>query len=108
VTVTVGSLVVKCRALFDTGSQKTFIHSDLASQLGLPISYRLNLCVDGFGSRGVNQPYNVVTLSVQSSEGPIDIDAVVTDSLPNKLTMLRIYMTFSIIIILYFSVDVLY
>ena len=67
---------IESRALFDTGAQKTFIHKDLISKLGLPISKSTTHCVDSFGSIDSSKIYNIVTINILRNEGSsIALDA---------------------------------
>lgn len=78
---------IQCKALFDTGSQKSFISSKIVNDLQLPVKARTTLCVDGFGSVGVNKSYDIVALTILGNEGSISMDAVVVNSMPSRLMM---------------------
>jgi len=78
---------VQCRALLDTGAQRSFIDEDLVKNFNLPITKQISLCVDGFGSLGSNKLYNVATFDVKCSDGLVSMDAIVTKSIPNRLVM---------------------
>ena len=78
---------VKCKILLYDGSQTTFILEDVAKQLKLIKVGSLTLEVDGFESCGQRKQYDVVEVTINTNEGKVKINAVVTPSLPNRLTM---------------------
>lgn len=86
-TLIIDQRTFSCRALFDTGSQRTFIHKNIATNLSLETVKSTTLCVDGFGSRGSRKTYDIVNLSIKCNAGTIEIEAIVTDSMPSRLTM---------------------
>ena len=62
--ITVNSNGFKTMALFDTGSQKTFIVKSLVNELNLNVIGNISLALDGFGSKGGSTNYDVVELPI--------------------------------------------
>ena len=69
--------IVKCRALLDSGSQKTFILKAVVDKLNLEIVRSAALSVDGFGSRGSVQQYDFVNLDIKTNSEINTIEAIV-------------------------------
>lgn len=78
---------IKAFALFDICSQRTFVLKSLVCALALPIAYKTNVGVDSCASCGAQHQYNVVTYSVQTTEGSVPVACVVVGSLTNKISM---------------------
>ena len=59
-------LSVQTRCFFDSGSQRSFIHRDLANQLGLKKISEMEMTLDSFDSNGQQNVYEIVrpTLSL--------------------------------------------
>ena len=81
------SHVKQVRALFDQGSQRTFLLQFIADELKLKPKRYLELSIDGFNSRGKTQKYPVVQLEVLCNKNIIIIDALLVHTLPRKIIM---------------------
>ena len=64
-SITRGKNYFFTRALLDTGSQRSFISSDLAQRLALPVVNQVPLRITTFGGEGETQIFDVVKLKVQ-------------------------------------------
>ena len=82
-----GNMKQPCKALLDTGSMSTFVVRSVVSDLNLPISKKITLEVDGFDSVGEQKLYDVVNLTVCTSEGNVSMNAIVVENLANRITM---------------------
>ncbi|XP_068245307.1 uncharacterized protein [Palaemon carinicauda] len=65
VQISGGGYRVPTHTFFDTGSQRTFIQSDLAKQLNLPVVDRITLSLTPFAS----QPVEIVVVNCLKSKG---------------------------------------
>lgn len=82
-----GNLKCKIRALFDLGSQRTFILNNISSYLDLKTVNKVNLAIDGFCSKIGSKMYDIVQFKIYTNNEEIISDAVVVDKLPNNLFM---------------------
>lgn len=71
----------------DLGSQKTFILRDIAASLNLTVNCKVQLSINGFGSKLKPKCYDVVKFNVVSREEPVATEAVVVDYLPDSISM---------------------
>lgn len=78
------------RALLDTGSQRTFILDTLAKDLGLKPVGKVKLKVEGFLKDGTFKDYDVVNLSIKLGRKYHRLQALLTERLPQNLTVLGI------------------
>ena len=78
---------MQCKALFDTGSQKTFVLRDVVSKLKIKTVKNATLSVDGFNSTGIKKDYNVVNLDIHCPTEIVCIEAIVVDNMPSRLHM---------------------
>ena len=78
---------VNCKALLDSGSQKSFILSSICDKLKLKTVGNATLSVDGFDSCGDYKQYKIVNLKAQTSEGIVSVNAIVVEAMPTRLTM---------------------
>ena len=78
---------IKCKSLFDLGSQKNFILSSLAKLLDLKPILQTTLTVDSFDSSGSSRVYDLVTVNVQCNSELISVTAVVVESTPSRMSM---------------------
>ena len=76
-----------CKALLDNCSQRTFISTSVSKKLDLKTDASIQLQIDGFGSKGKLENYNLVKLGIQTCDGIVEIPAIVVDKLPSRLTM---------------------
>ena len=76
-----------CKALFDTGAQKSFCLKSLAHSMKLPVVNSIELSIDGFNSGKPPAKYDIVECRVKS-EPDIIFTAVVVEKLPLHITML--------------------
>ncbi|XP_068229550.1 uncharacterized protein [Palaemon carinicauda] len=74
-----GGYWVPTRTFFDTGSQRTFIQSDLAKQLNLPIVDRITLSLTPFASQPVEIVCNIVKVVIRFGKSRITLKAVAFD-----------------------------
>lgn len=86
-TIKSKDLSSECKSLFDIGSQKSFINSKIVDLHHLEIVTRTHLCVDGFGSVGSDKEYAVARIPIQCTNEIVNIDAVVVDNMPDRLSM---------------------
>jgi len=86
-----GSRITKFRALFDQGSQRTFILQTVASKLRLKIIKRITLTIDSFSAEGKSSEYAVVQFLVETNRGLKQMEAIVVDSLPARINMPGIF-----------------
>ena len=82
-----GHIFEKTKALFDCGSMKTFLLRSIAEKLKLDILKSETLQIDGFNSTGNCESYDVVKVSVNTHEGPIQMISYIVNSLPSRITM---------------------
>jgi predicted aspartyl protease len=75
--VTITSVPLK--ALVDTGSTHTFIHTEVANRLGLPVSSRDGLSVLVANGDRVRSPGMCLATEVLIHKEPISIDCVAID-----------------------------
>lgn len=74
------------RALFDQGSQKTFILKSVTSSLQLKSNGNLMLAVDGFESKGQLKNYDMIQFIVLAGNEQIKVEALSVDNFPTRLT----------------------
>ena len=67
------------RAFFDSGAQKSFIQTELAEKLELPVIDEISLSLSSFGNEPVNVICNVVRVVVRLGRSRVSIHAVVYD-----------------------------
>lgn len=79
---------VQCKSLFDLAAQRSFIHKDQAAKLNLKVKYSSVFSIDGFGSTGENTSHDIVQVPVVTNNGIIYIDAVVTNDMPARISMI--------------------
>ena len=82
-----GNKFMQCKALFDTGSQKTFVLRDVVNKLKIKTVKNATLSVDGFNSTGIKKDYNVVNLDIHCPTEIVCIEAIVVDNMPSRLHM---------------------
>ena len=75
-------------ALFDQGSQKSFILDKLVYRLKMRKVDKIREAVDGFNKQGNVKEYNVVEFSIFSADGPVIVQAFVVDSFPSRISMI--------------------
>ena len=78
---------LNCKALFDLGSQKTFVHSNIVKYCNLEFKGDTTLCVDGFESSGTIKAYKTVILPIKCENDIIRVEAIVIDKMPSRLYM---------------------
>ena len=78
---------MKCKALFDGGSQKSFILSKVVNKYHLPICGQTKLCIDGFESTGSFKQYDIAEVAIKAGNEMIKFGALVIDQMPARLTM---------------------
>ena len=76
-----------CKSLFDTGSMSTFVIREVVNELNIQKTSSITLAVDGFDSVGKSKTYDIVTLNISTNDGIIPINAIVVDSLANRIVM---------------------
>ena len=84
--------IAMARCLFDSGSQRTLIHENVASEFGLVPCGHVQLCIEGIGSSETGIPkqptlYPVVKCILGTNEGLVEIEAVVTKEIPKRVVM---------------------
>lgn len=85
--VLVDGQVIKLRALFDQGSQKTFMKKAVAKRYNLKPFKTVNLRIEGFNSLASERTYEMVSVRIHTDQGPIDIEAILVDNLPKSIQM---------------------
>ena len=73
------------RALFDQGSQQTFILRSLVHSLGITSTGSRELSIDGFRSVGKREIYEQVSLLVKTRHQLVEVSALVVDQLPSRV-----------------------
>lgn len=83
-----GQIIVKsenssCEAsvIIDRGSMHSYVTSKLADQLGLKPHDNKIMYVHGFGGHTIKKAFNVVNIGVQTTDGVINIDTLVSDEI---------------------------
>ena len=87
VTILNNSNKLTCKALIDSGSQRSFILAATANRLNLNYQKQITLSIDSFDSRNEPKQYNLVTFDVHTRDCKIPVEAVVIDSIPSRLIM---------------------
>lgn len=82
-----GDTLYKVHALFDLGSQRTFILKSVVDRLDLSVVSSVNLSISGFNKKVDARNYEVVKFSVTSDDDIINSEAVVIESLPDNISM---------------------
>ena len=67
------------RTFFDSGAQKSFIQTELAKELRLPVIDKISLALSSFGNEPVNLECDVVRVVVRLGKTRLSIHAVVFD-----------------------------
>lgn len=73
------------RALFDQGSQRSFISSRLYNRLQLDPIKHVNLVLNAFGTKGCSQRYPIVRLVVAVLDRLIELELLVIDRFPQSI-----------------------
>ena len=82
-----GKKVDHIRVLLDIGSQRTFVVRDLVNSNNFKIVRNIKLAISGFCSEMKCDTYDVVELNVFVGNEVITLEAVVVNSLPDKIHM---------------------
>lgn len=77
--------IKKARVLYDQGSQKTFIHSNLVRELGLKNKGTLKLQITGFTGSYEIKEYDIVRVTVKDGHKFFTLEALVLDDLPSNI-----------------------
>ena len=77
----------KFKAILDTGSQRTFILKSIVRSLCLPIIDSITLTIDGFNYNGKSKNYDLTKFNVVTSDGILEITAIVIDNLPSRINL---------------------
>ena len=88
-TVTVKSdsgNLLKVRSFFDNGSQRSFIHKDLANKLGLRNIANFEMRLDSFSEEGQSTNYEIVRPVVSLGNRKKRISMAVVDKMPGIVT----------------------
>ena len=77
---------LQVRSFFDNGSQRSFIHKDLANKLGLKNVTNLNMKLDSFSGEGQQSNYEIVRPVVSLGKRKKKITMAVVDKMPTITT----------------------
>ena len=77
---------VEARAFFDGGSQRSFMRLDLADQLQLKGSSKVNMTLDSFNDSGVQKTYEVVRPVVSLGGRRKRLTMLVVESMPQQIS----------------------
>ena len=83
----------KVRCLFDCGSQRSFIHKDLANQLQLKNVASLDMVFDSFNSKGDSKVYEIVRPVISLGKRKKRVTLAVVDSMPQQFLTPGLYST---------------
>ena len=73
------------RALADFGAQRSIVSQETVDTCKLTIYKKLQLTLDGFGNKGVQQWYDIVSVPILIKNELINIDAIVIERLPERI-----------------------
>ena len=77
---------ISVRSFFDNGSQRSFIHKDLANKLGLKNIANFDMKLDSFSEEGQTTSYEIVRPVVSLGNRRKRITMAVVDKMPNIVT----------------------
>ena len=79
---------IKIRALFDTGSQRTFITKRLASKLQCEVICKERLSISSFGNdKSVDSEFDLVSVILESAREDLDVEALVASTISIPILM---------------------
>ncbi|XP_066969212.1 uncharacterized protein [Macrobrachium rosenbergii] len=87
-TVTVKSedgQFIPVRCLFDSGSQHSFIHKELANKLGIRIVTTVDMILNSFDSMGNSKNYEIVNPVVSLGNRKMRVSMIVVENMPELI-----------------------
>ena len=85
--IVVDNLGSSTHALFDTGSQKSFVVKSFAEKHKFPKIGTIDLALDGFENIGSKRTYDLVKIPIHTNDEIVKIDAIIVNSLPERISM---------------------
>ena len=85
--------LIEARAFFDGGSQRSFIRLDLANQLQLKSTSKVNMTLDSFNDSGIQKTYEVVRPVVSLGGRRKRLTMLVVESMPQQISTPGLFKT---------------